>query len=187
VNALANEEVGSYFNKHFAAAFQKVGTFRIVNGQKQGGNVASYFCTPDGIVLHAIAGPVNAATLLKEARWVEETRKRAALECRNDPRKMPAFYRQAHAERLEQEHQLWIDWRRVPLSMPVIAFAGQYLHREGAGLNPHGPQLDNQGKVHALLAVYPLVKIENLYKVVFERVLGERISTAPVKEDGGGR
>ena len=38
------------------SAFQKVGTFRISNGQKQGGNVASYFCTPDGQVLHLLAG-----------------------------------------------------------------------------------------------------------------------------------
>jgi hypothetical protein len=47
-----------------------VGTFRIVNGQKQGGNVASYFCTPDGRVLHLIAGPVDGDTLIREARWV---------------------------------------------------------------------------------------------------------------------
>lgn len=36
---------------------------------RQGGNVASYFCTPDGRVIHVVAGPVNATHLLKEARW----------------------------------------------------------------------------------------------------------------------
>ena len=30
----------------------KAGTFKIVDGQKQGGNVAAYFCAPDGRVLH---------------------------------------------------------------------------------------------------------------------------------------
>jgi len=39
VNALANPEVGTFINKHFVSSFQKVATFQIVNGQKQGGNV----------------------------------------------------------------------------------------------------------------------------------------------------
>ena len=65
MNALANEEVGKYFNENFVSSYQKVATFKIVDGQKQGGNVASYFCAPDGRVLHVVAGPVDAATLLR--------------------------------------------------------------------------------------------------------------------------
>ena len=64
MNALANPKVGEYLEKYFVSAFQRVGTFRIVGKQKQGGNVATYFCAPDGRVLHAIAGPVNADTIL---------------------------------------------------------------------------------------------------------------------------
>ena len=57
MSALADKEVGKYLNANFASSFQKVGTFRVIqnpNGppQKQGGNVASYFCAPDGRVLH---------------------------------------------------------------------------------------------------------------------------------------
>ena len=52
MNALANPEVGKYLNEYFVSSFQKVATFRIVGKQKQGGNVASYFCAPDGRVLH---------------------------------------------------------------------------------------------------------------------------------------
>ena len=76
MNALANPEVGKYLNKYFVCSFQKVATFRIVGGQKQGGNVASYF-VPDGRVLHVIAGPVNAAVMLHEAKWVVETTEKA--------------------------------------------------------------------------------------------------------------
>ena len=83
MNALADPQVGKYLNEHFASAFQKVGTFRIVNGQKQGGNVASYFCAQDGRVLHVIAGPVDAQTLLREARWVVETVKSSLAETKN--------------------------------------------------------------------------------------------------------
>ena len=78
MGALANAEVGKYLNANFVSSFQKVATFRIVaGGQKQGGNVASYFCAPDGRVLHVVAGPVDAGTLLREARWVVETTKKA--------------------------------------------------------------------------------------------------------------
>lgn len=63
------------------AAHQQVGSFEVVNNQgqlqKNGGNVASYFCTPDGRVVHAVAGPVSASELLVEAQWAVENYKRA--------------------------------------------------------------------------------------------------------------
>jgi hypothetical protein len=109
VNALANDQVGKYLNEFFASSFQKVATFRIVRGQKQGGNVASYFCAPDGRVLHVVAGPVNADTLLREAEWVVETTKKAMEESKADGGKFKAFFRTAHAERLKKEHGLSVE------------------------------------------------------------------------------
>ena len=73
---MAKEKVGKYVNTHFVSAFQKVATFQINGNQKQGGNVASYFCAPDGRVLHVVAGPVDAGTLLREAKWVVENTQR---------------------------------------------------------------------------------------------------------------
>jgi len=109
VNALANPEVGKFINENFVSSFQKVATFRIVGGQKQGGNVASYFCAPDGRVLHIVAGPVDAATLLHEAKWVVETTEKAMDECKDDGAKFKAFFRKAHAERLKAEHGLTVE------------------------------------------------------------------------------
>jgi len=109
VNALANAEVGKYLNEYFASSFQKVATFRIVGGQKQGGNVASYFCAPDGRILHVIAGPVNADTMLREAKWVVETTKKAMEDAKGDGGKFKAFFRKAHAERLKNEHGLSVE------------------------------------------------------------------------------
>ena len=37
--------------------------------QRNGGNVASYFCTPQGRVIDAVTGPVAADELLDEAQW----------------------------------------------------------------------------------------------------------------------
>jgi hypothetical protein len=109
VNALANKEVGKYLNENFVASFQKVATFKIVGGQKQGGNVASYFCAPDGRVLHVIAGPVDAATMLHEAKWVVETTEKAMKECKNDGAKFKAYFRKAHAEKLKNETGLVVE------------------------------------------------------------------------------
>jgi hypothetical protein len=109
VNALANPAVGKYINENFVSAFQKVATFRIVNGQKQGGNVAAYFCAPDGRVLHCVAGPVNAGVMLREAKWVVETAKKAIEEAKGDGAKFKAIFRTAHAERLKNEHGVVVE------------------------------------------------------------------------------
>ena len=66
MNALADEKVGDYLNRHFASAAQKVGTFRIVGDLKLGGNVASYFCRVVGDdlhVVHCVPGPVDVPFL----------------------------------------------------------------------------------------------------------------------------
>lgn len=109
MNALADPKVGAYLNEHFVSAFQKVGTFRIVGRQKQGGNVASYFCAQDGRVLHVVAGPVDAATLLREAHWVVDTVKKSLDETEKSGKSFKAQLRTAHAERLRQEHGLQVQ------------------------------------------------------------------------------
>jgi hypothetical protein len=109
VGALANKEVGKYINEYFVSSFQKVGTFKIVGRAKQGGNVAAYFLAPDGRVLHCVAGPVNAATMLREAKWVVETTKAAMKESKGDGGKFKAIFRTAHARKLKEEHGLVVE------------------------------------------------------------------------------
>ena len=175
MNALANPQVGEYLNQHFVATYQKVGTFRIVGGQKQGGNVASYFCTANGNVLDAVAGPVDAAALLREARWVVETRKMALLETHGDLARYKQFFRLAHAEQLPPVPG--VDWSRLPPLTPSPEALAALLDQA-----PVARQLNNQGKVHLLLAVYPLVPLDQAYRVVYEKVLNETISSRPVND-----
>jgi len=109
VNALANPQVGKYLNEYFVSSFQKVATFRIVGKQKQGGNVAAYFCAPDGRVLHCVAGPVDANTMLREATWVVENTKKAMEVAKNDGTAFKAYFRKAHAEKLRTESGLAVQ------------------------------------------------------------------------------
>jgi hypothetical protein len=109
VNALASPEVGKYLDEHFVCSFQKVGTFRIVGKNKQGGNVATHFCAPDGRVLHTIAGPVDAATMLRESRWVVDTATQAIKDSKGDGAAFKAIMRKAHADKLRTDYGLVVQ------------------------------------------------------------------------------
>lgn len=69
--------MGDYVGQHFVCAYQQIGDFQVtnVNGkvQKTGGNVVSYFLTPEGRVIDAVAGPVAADQLLAAARFSIDT------------------------------------------------------------------------------------------------------------------
>ena len=109
MGALNNDEVGKFVNEYFVSSYQKVATFKIVNGNKQGGNVAAYFCAPDGRVLHCVAGPVNADTFLKEAKWVVETAKTCIKESKGNGAKFKEMLRKAHAEKLKSEFGIVVE------------------------------------------------------------------------------
>jgi hypothetical protein len=183
VNALANESVGGYISDHFVCAVVKVGTFTVANGQKQGGNVASYFCTADGSVLHAIAGPVNADMMLREARWVVETRRLAMFESHGNQGRYREVIRRAHGERLQSEYGVNMG----QLYAAASRYSGGSFEQTHAGHWGHGTHgqsragtSDKQYKVHMLLFGYPQIKVEQVYRYVFEKILNEKVSTLPV-------
>src|SRR5262249_51273165 len=98
-----------YLDKFFVCSFQRVGTFRIVGKQKQGGNVATYLCAPDGRVLHVIPGPVDADTFLREAKWLVATAEKGIEQSKGDGAKFKVHMRQAHADKLRKEFGLAVD------------------------------------------------------------------------------
>jgi hypothetical protein len=213
VNALSKPEVGKYINEHFVASFQKVATFQIVDGAKQGGNVAAYFCAPDGRVLHVVAGPVDAATMLKEAKWVVEAAKDCVAKSKESGKSFKSLLREAHALKLRNELGLVVDAAEFdvtdddtdpvtardpsgrplvpvppppPIDGPDVSF--RHLQEDAAkagaaeSLDRRGGRIwnTNQGRVHQILAAYASVKIERVYGTIFENILGEKVSTAPV-------
>lgn len=139
MGALANEEVGKYLKEHFCSSYQKVATFKIVNGNKQGGNVAAYFCAPDGRVLHAVAGPVNAQQFLHEARWIVDTSKKLIASSKGDGAKFKEGLRKAHAAKLLEEFGLAVEATTydVPEMRPDDALT--YRDPTGKGLAPKLP------------------------------------------------
>jgi hypothetical protein len=216
--------VGKYLNENFVSSFQKVGTFKIVGKAKQGGNVAAYFCAPDGRVLHAVAGPVNAGTMLREAKWVVETAEKAIKEAKGDGGKFKAIFRKAHAQKLRTDYGLVVEpvlfdapepdpksaltYRDPsgrplapklpppPIEGPDVKFEGKAkatlaeAARDvpgkaglGVALDRKGRRLalNNQARVHMLMAAHSMARIEKVYGSVFEGILGEKVSTKPVE------
>ena len=121
---------------------------------------------------------MNAATFLREARWANDTY-RAGAAGSGDPDRLQAFFRKAHLGRLHREHGVWLPQQRLS---PPDAARGRKLDSSFAH-HATGP-LNNQGKVHLLLGLGPVPPLGQVYQYVFERILGEKISTSPVASDG---
>ena len=154
-------------NDNFVCTYRKVGTFQIINGQKVGGNVASYFCLADGSVLHAVAGRVDANKFLQEVRWASDTRKAAQLaatDLRTEKLSMTAYakyIRKAQGERYHQEvHTRPGDRDTIPRDMPRLA--------------------SQQAKTHWLIAQRPLDRLEPISQIVWQQILNEKLSDLPV-------
>ena len=139
MGALANKAVGEYASKYFVASFQKVATFRIVGGTKQGGNVAAYFCAPDGRVLNAVAGPVAAATMLDEMKWTVELAEKAIKESKGDGGKFKAIFRTAHAAKLKNQTGIVVEPVTYDAPEPDPRSALTYRDPSGRPLAPKLP------------------------------------------------
>ena len=195
MKALANVEVGKLMNKHFVSSFQRVGSFRITGNQKQGGNVAAYFCPSDGRVLHAIAGPVDSKAFLEEANWVIEKTKEAIANNKGDGTRFKQLMRKYHAERLQEKYGIRVTAVLKDETLQDLATAVAYRDAEGRRLAPvlPLPPIENPGevkkatpngaKVDRLLTAHAGMKIENLYGAIFEGILGEKVTTKPVQAD----
>jgi hypothetical protein len=158
-----------------------------VNGrlQKNGGNVASYFCTADSRVVHAIAKPVSADKLLQAAVWAVETHRGALLADPQDLLIQRDFVQQAHLAKLDttRESFRWkIDeempaatktydkkmkddktrWKESPESAFLIA-------------SRRAAQKLGGNRAHQIMAAQPLAKLREVYKEVFEELTNERV------------
>src|SRR5207253_3151418 len=116
-------------------------------------------------------------TLLREARWAVEIWKLALLEGKTEKTaRFRAVLAKAHRDRLQREHgtnlprlnQYAEDVTPARFGMLVDHYRGR---RGGRS---------NQELVHLMLACYPTPRLEQVYGVVFHKILNENLSTSPV-------
>ena len=149
------------------ASYQQVGNFKVTNVQgrlqKNGGNVAAYFCTPEGRVLHATAGPVAADELLDADHW---TLQRYGELQAQPPAGWMAGLSRAHQQAVSPAH----------VSPPRLRPAGWRSGWGGeGGASWRNASLGKQQRVHLLLAHRPLAPLAHVYREVFEEILHEHV------------
>jgi len=203
--ALANVELGTYLNTFFVSSFQRVPT------ANPGGAYVSYFCAPDGRVLHAVAGTVDAATMLAEATWTVEASKKAIDDSRATEVPFKALFRRAHADRLARNYGLVVEpvtfdapepadddplvWRDPsgravapplvvpPVEGPDVRFAATAKQAKDGFPDRKGRcwSMNAQSRIHQVLAAHALVKIERLYPTILQSLMGWRLEDRPWK------
>ena len=106
-------------------------------------------------------------------RRAVELHKLASADARTDPTKYRLAVREAHLERLADEYNVQVPSAALPgLRTAVVTdlpLRTTQAKRRGT-----------QAQASALLTAYPLPRLESLYPVVWEAVLNEKLSAAPV-------
>jgi hypothetical protein len=130
----------------------------VAQNVKIGGNVASYFCTPDLEVIHAVAGPAEAADFLEQAR--------RALD-------WAGLFQDGSLD----EARSALAWHHARQAETVPGRCRSRSAGAGGGA---------RRAVHERLQEAPLPALEDLYRFVFERVLSEEVSDrdVEVREEG---
>ena len=208
MGALSDKTVGEYVGRNFVACYEQVGDFRVTtttNGQlnKNGGNVVSYFCTPDLKVINAIVGPVEASPLLEAARWSVNLWDKAKY-AKPDERTQiceeghleksgidPARFYQVVSEklpRISRQHQsrrtgiLGSPTLKKKLQSGEITLVDPLTQAKQAASRAF--TIDRRGALtHRILAMQPMASVYDVYGELFERVAGERIATDRTKVD----
>ncbi len=187
--ALSDEKVGEYLKKHYVATWKRVGTFTLVQTEgktvaRAGGNVATYFCTPDLEVIHGVAGPVDAESFLDDARWAVSVYDAARKKAGNDRDGIAKELRAAHeaASRPKGQECGKVegvfrvgDCQTTDLLHRTMELRGGVHARALLALTLIGRQ-----SLHGYLAGKEMPKLSEIYAHVFENMLGERLSDAPV-------
>ena len=103
------------------------------------------------------------------------------LEKRHQSHNLQEFFRRAHAERLNY------DFGVEYVTPTPGSKSGSSTDPAALLAEPRYRDLPRQGLVHLLLAACGSCEIQQLYRVVFEKILGEQISTLPVAQTSAPR
>jgi hypothetical protein len=168
------------------SVYDKIGTFHIDvsedgRSRRMGGNVTAFFCTPNGYVIHAAAGPRTAEGFLAEAKWALATYTKVlsdknvmrAASPQDQFAKVSSGIRRAHFE----AYNLFMHPDGTPSGRELV------LHEPPA--DPRLRGLDEMGKrqrkfVHQLLMTRAYEPLARLGPVVYGRILGEMVTSQPV-------
>ena len=188
--------------ENFIASYHQIGDFEVVkvNGklQKNGGNVASYFCTPEGRVIHVTAKPVSADQLLREATWAVTTYRQVQAQ------KPPTLL--AQRQLIEEAHLSHFNYSRqdfyakVREQLPRVqqryqqryeekmlavynearrsSYSSKSRYKESPLVLARRAAAKSLGgdRAHQIMVAQPLAPFQEVYREVFEELTNERVT-----------
>jgi hypothetical protein len=176
------------------ATYQQVGDFEVVSNhgrlQKNGGNVASYFCTPDALVVHAIAQPVQPEKLLTAARFAVQAFEQAEYQSPQDIRGQRAVVERAHLEQLHSQASTFEAHVKSKLTEAQRSYYEKLKKlREASSYDrqdkrPDPPMLVARrqaaqqlggSRAHQIMVAQPLAPLADVFEEVFEKLTNERV------------
>ena len=202
MGALSDPQVGRYIGQNFVGCFEQVGDFRVTsttNGQvnRNGGNVVSYFLTPDLKVVNAIVGPVGADKLLAAAQFAVKLHDESKDTKQDEQEQIyetahldasgidPARYYQVVSEKLPRITRQYNSRRQGILGNPTLKkrLADGEIKLDKPLVQARREALRAFAKdrsdslTHRILAMQPGANVYDVYGELFERVAGETINT----------
>jgi hypothetical protein len=166
--------------------------------EKNGGNVVTYFCTPDMRVVHFVVGPVSAGVLHDEAAWAhrvyDEVKNRSIDELTKAQADALAYkqldaVRREHVAMLDDQAKISVrsaalQFAQKPRSAGAMYQSDSYGRTSKKRLPP--PRRwesliwnvggDKEERVHRILAVDPLPLLAEVDSSVFQQIAGERVN-----------
>ncbi len=192
MQALAKPEVGDFLSKNFVSVYDKVGTFQVNSStdgktaNRNGGNVAAFFCTPSGYVIHTAAGPRTSEAFLAEAKWavsvysqILSDRSLGVVQGRIDQvSRVTAALRSAHSSAYDL------------MNKPDQVLPGRELVLHAPPADPKLKGLDDAGRkqrkqVHQLFKTHAFEPLAMIGPKVYKDILGEKVSNQEVQLTGG--
>lgn len=193
--------------QHFVAAYEQKGDFEVVRVkdkvQKNGGNVVTYFLTPDMRVVHFVVGPVSGGKLLDEASWAHGVFEKTRVRDRGDLTKAQAVKAsRLQVDAVRGEHMAMIGGDAANVMRQMTARRKSYQDSQrrgssyrqasydrtsaGSGNRRAAPQRweslmwgmggANEDQVHRLLAFDPLPPLDAVDDTVFRRLAGQTVN-----------
>ena len=164
--------------------------------QRNGGNVASYFCTPDSRVIHAVGKNVSGDRLLREARWAVETFQQVEASAPANLDQRARLFEQAHLSALKVDPSTFLA--RVNQQFPEALRI--YTEKQKTSPGWSSRQERNRSvydridpplvearlrasrqfpgdRAHQILAAQPWPKFSWVAKRMFEDLAGERFTS----------
>ena len=153
--------------------------------QKNGGNVASYFCTPDARVIHVTAKPISADQLLQEATWAVETYDEVLSTAPGNLLAQRKLVEQAHLGTLPGNHVAFLAQVKAEMPQAQQDYYDKMQHDRPSRkrLEPAlvvarrraAKQLGGD-RAHQIMAAQPLARFQEVYREVFEELTNERVT-----------